>query len=99
MVPGMRRVVRYTRSSRRRQRRRSNSASAQQRQFNQRCAIRVVYSPNKTTGQWRAHGRYITRDSVMQDHEVAAIGNQGEVIAPPEALDRWQKAGESPEPQ
>jgi type IV secretory pathway VirD2 relaxase len=26
--------------------------------------------------------------------EVAAIGNQGEVFAPPEVLDRWQKAGD-----
>ena len=53
-----------------------------------------MYSPNRTTGQWRAHGRYITRDSVMQGHEAAAIGNQGEVFAPPEVLDRWQKAGD-----
>ena len=52
-----------------------------------------MYSANRTTGQWRAHGRYITRDSVMQG-EVAAIGNQGEVFAPPEVLDRWQKAGD-----
>jgi hypothetical protein len=52
-----------------------------------------MYSPNRTTGQWRAHGRYITRDSVMQGHEAAAICNQGEVFAPPEVLDRWQKAG------
>ena len=51
-----------------------------------------MYSPNRITGQWRAHGRYITRDSVMQGHEVGAIGNQGEVFAPPEVLDRWQKA-------
>jgi len=30
----------------------------------------------------------------MQGHESAAIGNQGEVFAPPEVLDRWQKAGD-----
>ena len=30
----------------------------------------------------------------MQGHEAAAIGNQGEVSAPPEVLDRWQKAGD-----
>jgi hypothetical protein len=30
----------------------------------------------------------------MQSHEVAAIGNQGEVFAPREVLDRWQKAGD-----
>ena len=53
-----------------------------------------MYSPNRTIGQWRAHGRYITRDSVMQGHEAAAIGNQGEVVPSPEVLDRWQKAGD-----
>jgi type IV secretory pathway VirD2 relaxase len=30
----------------------------------------------------------------MQGHESAAMGNQGEVFAPPEVLDRWQKAGD-----
>jgi len=89
----MKTVVRYARSSRR-QKRRSQSASAGRRQFNQRCAVRVMYSPNRTIGQWRAHGRYITRDSVMQGHEAAAIGNQGEVVPSPEVLDRWQKAGD-----
>ena len=91
--PSMKTVVRYARSSRR-QKRRSQSASAGRRQFNQRCAVRVMYSPNRTTGQWRAHGRYITRDSVMQGHEAAAICNPGEVSALPEVLDRWQKAGD-----
>jgi hypothetical protein len=27
---------------------------------NQRCAVRVSYSPNKTRGQWRAHGRQVS---------------------------------------
>jgi hypothetical protein len=66
------------------------------RQFNQRCAVRVMYSPNRITGQWRAHGRYITRDSVMRGHEAAAIGNQGEVSATPEVVDRLAK-GRRPE--
>ena len=53
-----------------------------------------MYSPNRTTGQWRAHGRYIARDSAMQGRDARAFGDQGEVVAPPEVLDRWQKAGD-----
>ncbi len=53
-----------------------------------------MYSPNRITGQWRAHGRYITRESVRQGHEARAFGDQAEGIAPPEVLDRWQKAGD-----
>jgi len=93
--PGMRTVVRYARSSRRRQKRRSHSESGvSRRQYNQRCAVRVMYSPNRTSGQWRAHGRYIARDSATQGHEVGAFGDQGERVAPPDVLDRWQKAGD-----
>lgn len=29
----------------------------------QRCAVRLTYSPNRRKGQWRAHGRYIQRES------------------------------------
>ncbi len=32
----------------------------------QRVAIRLTYSPNRTPGQWAAHGKYIARDSVME---------------------------------
>ena len=34
-----------------------------EKRFNQRCAVRVIFSRNKTAGQWRAHGRYLMRDS------------------------------------
>src|SRR5215472_16731400 len=29
----------------------------------QRCAVRVTYLSNRTRGQWRAHGRYLVRES------------------------------------
>ena len=29
----------------------------------QRCAVRVTYLNNRTRGQWRAHGRYLARES------------------------------------
>jgi hypothetical protein len=53
-----------------------------------------MYSPNRTTGQWPAHGRYIARASATQGHAARAFGDQREVVAPPEFLNRWQKAGD-----
>jgi len=35
--------------------------------FKQRCAVRVTYSPNKAPGQWKAHGRYIARESATHE--------------------------------
>jgi hypothetical protein len=54
----------------------------------------MMYSPNRITGQWRAHGRYIARESVRQGRLVGAYGNQGEGVAPADVLDRWQRAGD-----
>jgi hypothetical protein len=36
----------------------------------QRCAVRITYSKNAARGQWRAHGRYLERES-------AADGDRG----------------------
>ena len=33
---------------------------------NQRVAVRVTYAPNLMPGHWKAHGRYIARDSASQ---------------------------------
>ena len=33
------------------------------RPYSQRCAVRVLYSKNASKGQWRAHGRYVARES------------------------------------
>src|SRR5690349_21864125 len=29
----------------------------------QRCAVRITYLNNRTRGQWKAHGRYLARES------------------------------------
>jgi type IV secretory pathway VirD2 relaxase len=54
----------------------------------------MTYSPNKIAGQWRAHGRYIARESVRRDHAVSVFGNQAEGVALAAILDQWQKAGD-----
>src|ERR1700739_4229848 len=45
-----------------------------QRTFNQRVAVRVSYSANKNPGQWKAHGRYVARESATQGGKAAVVG-------------------------
>ena len=45
-----------------------------QRTFNQRVAVRVSYSANKNPGQWKAHGRYVARESATQGGRAAEAG-------------------------
>jgi type IV secretory pathway VirD2 relaxase len=59
----------------------------------QRCAARVTYLNNRTRGQWRAHGRYLARES-------ATAGNSNEMgfnrdragIDVARELERWQSS-------
>jgi type IV secretory pathway VirD2 relaxase len=64
--------------------------------FNQRVAVRVSYSANKNPGQWKAHGRYVARESATRREKAAEAGfsatKQRLNIA--SALDKWQGAGD-----
>src|ERR1700681_2659907 len=66
------------------------------RTFNQRVAVRVSYSTNKSPGQWKAHGRYVARESATQGGRAAEAGfnaaDQELDIAT--ALDNWQSAAD-----
>src|SRR6202163_2314692 len=66
------------------------------RTFNQRVAVRVNYSANKNMGQWKAHGKYVARESATQGGRAAEAGfnatDQKLDIAT--ALDNWQSAGD-----
>jgi type IV secretory pathway VirD2 relaxase len=54
-----------------------------------------MFSPNRITGQWRAHGRYIARESATQGRPGRAFDDQGETVAPvAKVVDRWQKDGD-----
>jgi hypothetical protein len=44
------------------------------RTFNQRVAVRVSYSANKNPGKWKAHGRYVARESATQGGRAAEAG-------------------------
>ena len=62
----------------------------------QRCAVRLTYTRNKTRGQWAAHGRYIVRDSAtaLRPDGTAAFGSTPEPMNIPEAVAAWQKSGD-----
>jgi hypothetical protein len=60
--------------------------------YSQRCAVRVLYSKNTSKGQWRAHGRYIARESATD----GGVGFNGaeEPIDIAARLEGWQKASD-----
>jgi type IV secretory pathway VirD2 relaxase len=66
------------------------------RPHNQRCAVRVTYAKNTVAGQWRAHGRYVARESATHDGDPKAGGfdGPGESIDIAARLESWQKAGD-----
>ena len=72
----------------------SSGCSNASRAFDQRCAVRVTYSPNRTKGQWRAHGVYIARESATQDPSHAGFGHAGRDVDVAETLREWQESGD-----
>ena len=74
----------------------ARSRTHESRQFGQRCAIRVTYSPNKSAGQWKAHGYYLARERATEKAEKNAAGfNRTEnAVDIAQRLDRWQQAGD-----
>src|SRR5580704_15553539 len=86
----------YARMSRKKRRGTSGGASARPRKrFNQRCAVRVIYSRNKTAGQWRAHGRYLMRESARgRSSAPTAFTADQELADLSVTLGAWQKAGD-----
>jgi type IV secretory pathway VirD2 relaxase len=67
-----------------------------QRTFNQRVAVRVSYSVNKNPGQWKAHGRYVARESATQGGKASEAGFNATVqnLDIAATLDKWQGAGD-----
>jgi len=75
---------------------RSAKAKVTSRPHQQRCAIRVMYSKNTTAGQWRAHGRYLARDSAASEGHIRHMGFDGESkdVDLQSRLNNWQDAGD-----
>jgi type IV secretory pathway VirD2 relaxase len=91
----LRTVLRYASgSTKSRKCYRPTAHNGNRRSFSQRCAVRVTYSPNKTAGQWRAHGIYIARESASGKQSASGFDadTSGTEIAA--RLGRWQAEGD-----
>ena len=66
------------------------------RPYSQRCAVRVLHSKNTSNGQWRAHGRYVARESATHGGDPRAVGfnTSEESIDIAARLEGWQKAND-----
>jgi type IV secretory pathway VirD2 relaxase len=58
--------------------------------------VRVLYSKNTSNGQWRAHGRYIARESATHGGDPRAVGFNAteESIDIAARLEGWQKTND-----
>lgn len=45
---------------------RTRAGYGKPRPYMQGCAVRIMYSRNAMKGQWRAHGRYVARESASK---------------------------------
>src|SRR5215469_99444 len=63
--------------------------------YGQRVSVRVTYSANKNPGQWKAHGRYIARETATHGGDPSRAGFNATKadIDIASVLDGWQRAG------
>jgi type IV secretory pathway VirD2 relaxase len=74
----------------------------------QRVAVRFSYAKSTTAGLWKAHGKYLERESAQQrtaeprepgqrkgSGPALGFGSGGEQVVISETLDHWQDAGDS----
>jgi len=64
--------------------------------YQQRCAARVTYVGNKTSGQWKAHGKYLSRESATHRtaQRKAGFDEAQQKLDVADKLDDWQQAGD-----
>src|SRR5258708_25184486 len=67
------------------------------RTFNQRVAVRVTYSANKNPGQWKAHGRYVARESATRGGRAAGLYAQPLNLDISNAIQHKQKDRDTPD--
>jgi len=91
---GFRLLMHYARSSRKSANRTPSGKGKSFRPHYQRCAVRVTYSRNKIRGQWKAHGRYLARESATYENDAKGVGftREGKTADIAGQLERWQAA-------
>jgi type IV secretory pathway VirD2 relaxase len=90
MPPTLRRIYAFAKQTGRRNNRTRHS------RYQQRCAVRVTYVGNKTTGQWKAHGRYLARESATYRaaQRQAGFDQSQDKLDVADRLNDWQDAGD-----
>jgi type IV secretory pathway VirD2 relaxase len=93
---GFKLLMHYARSSRRKGNRAPGGKGKTGRPYFQRCAIRVTYLKNKVRGRWKAHGRYLARESAAfeNDAKPAGFSRETEGVDIAGQLQSWQTAGD-----
>lgn len=93
---GFRLIMHYARSSRKTGNRAPGGKGKAARPYYQRCAVRVTYLKNKIRGQWKAHGRYLARESATFEDDAKAVGfsKGNEAVDIAGQLANWQAAGD-----
>lgn len=91
LCAAFRAILKYARSSRagRRQRPARSSPS-----YFQQCSVRVTYAPNRVTGHWRAHGRYIAREGASLQKQEAGFSAETAGVDIASKLLEWQERGD-----
>jgi type IV secretory pathway VirD2 relaxase len=89
---GFKLLIHYARSSRKTGNRAPGGKGKATRSYHQRCAVRVTYLKNKVQGQWRAHGRYLARESATFDNDAKGVGfnKESSGIDIARQLENWQ---------
>jgi type IV secretory pathway VirD2 relaxase len=94
---GFKLLMHYARSSRKvRNRGTYGGKGRSTHPYLQRCAVRVTYLNNKTRGQWKAHGRYLARESATHENPVEGVGfgREDQKIDIAARLEDWQRSGD-----
>jgi type IV secretory pathway VirD2 relaxase len=86
----------YARSSRKTGSRAPSGKGKTDRPYHQRCAVRLTCLKNKVRGQWKAHGRYLARESAAFENDAKPVGFSRETAGVDIAgqLQSWQTAGD-----
>jgi hypothetical protein len=93
---GFKLLMHYARSSQKTGNRAPGGKGKTDRPYHQRCAVRVTYRKNKVRGQWKAHGRYLARESAAFENDLKPVGFSRETAGVDIAgkLQSWQTAGD-----
>ena len=93
---GFKLLMQYARSSRKAGNRGASGKGKAERAYHQRCAVRVTYLKNRVRGQWKAHGRYLSRETATFENDLRGVGfsDENKAVDIAGQLADWQAAGD-----